>query len=492
MASANYNARRRVEFDRALTSFAEQFTEWKARTETPTWANHYSQVRAIEAVLVGVRDRIQQEVAKIGADALPGLLPDFENAILSGWRVWEFFRAKFAQRQEEQFLDGLRAADELAWACRKPLAEAADQAHKLIPKEPALVYLSGNASPAALARDSNFWAESAPGMGDLNALCKSLMEHIPVPVISLPWHEVWHAPSLTAVAHETGHVVEVDFKLSDELDMAFEAAVITAGVPEQEEDWQRWRSEVFADFFAVRHCGPGFVGMLADVLAGISATTGAYPPPDVRMELCFVGLENLGLPDEAAARRQAWQEVSVKRGAPSPAMKAVPSVVQQLATRPFDALGGQTLGALITFDAGQLANAQQIAASLAAACHPDLPPRDTPPYACVPQLLSTAARLLYEQKPELFATDGASLDVFGLIADLGAGQRRGVMRRTPAGRSLTEDQVQKCIQAASDGVFARIKRKHGSNLQTKAPAAPKAKTAGKVKATPKTKPTGGA
>lgn len=336
--------RRETEFRRCLTSFSGQFREWKERTETPIWANHYSQVRAIEALLIGVSKKASEMADQSkGDDDYTSALPEFQKVVLSGWRVWEFFRAKLAQRQEEQFQPGLRAADELAWACRKPLADAAPGAP---PKEPALVYLNGNASPIALARGRNFWGEGEPGLGQLDAYCAKLLEHVPVPLISLPWHEIWHAPSLTAVTHEAGHVVEADFALTADLDAALKQAMKDAATPALEKDWvgtpgsPGWRAEVFADFFAVRQCGPGYVGMLGDVLATATTDRKLYPPNDVRMELCFLGLEEMGLADEAKKRREAWNAIAPS-AAPSPAMASAAAVVKISQARNLQTLAGR-------------------------------------------------------------------------------------------------------------------------------------------------------
>jgi len=448
--------RRRIEFDRCLHSFADQFREWKERTETTTWATHYSQVRAIETLLVGVCDKVKKEAeaAKSESD-FPEILPEFEKAILSGWRVWEFFRGKLAQRQEEHFQAGLRAADELAWACRMSLAEAALEAGNLSPKEPALVFLNGNASPVALARGLEFWAESAPGLGQVDKYCKTLLEHVPVPLISLPWHEVWHAPGITAVAHEAGHVVEKDFKLEPDLDAVLKAVVSEAGVQnEQEAEWLKWRAEVFADFFAVRNCGPGYVGMLADVLVGTESDETKYPPTDLRMELCFAGLEQMDLPDEADSRRQAWRQLT-KTNLPTSKAELATKVVIGLAKTPLKTFGNKPIGELVVFDQERLKHSLRIASSLGEGWRPDQPTD--------PQLLATAARLLYEQKPRTFEDDGGSLDVFELIAAIGAGQRRGLMRRSSVASGPTSEQMKGAIERAANVLLSNIRERRKSN-----------------------------
>jgi hypothetical protein len=466
-SKTSWTARRKAKFDVCIGSFGAQFHEWKARTEQPQWSTHYTQVRAIEALLVGVSDRVAEAAHDAAEDAdFAQSLPQFERAMLSGWRVWEFFRSKLAQRQDEQFQPGLRAADELAWACRIPLAAAAAAAEKPVPKEPALVFLNGNASPVALARGRNFWAESAPGMGQLDSVCDDILKHVPVPLISLPWHEIWHIPSLTAVAHEAGHVVEEDFKLTDDLNAALTAAVAKAGGKSKEENWLRWRAEVFADFFAVRHCGPAYVGMLGDLLANVGPLGEVYPPAGVRMELCFEGLEKMGLKGEAAKRRTAWNEIAAK-DADASELVAVKAVVEHLIDHKMPTLGGKSIGELALFGTARVEKAMLVKEDLARGIQPKFLAenallRDGDPVKeqGIPQLLASAARLLYEDNPAAFNTEAASLEVIELIAAINAGVRRGT-RRTMTEPAVSDEALGEAVDAVANLLLAKHAGKAG-------------------------------
>ena len=127
--------RQRVEIQRCFDAFDSQFREWHARVEKPQWAMHYTQVHAATALLNGFRESIRAE----GAEALD----EVEGLVLSAWRVWEAFRSRLSQRQEEMFVAGLQAADEIAWACRKPMVEAFAEAKKTMPVEPPLTLHHG-------------------------------------------------------------------------------------------------------------------------------------------------------------------------------------------------------------------------------------------------------------------------------------------------------------------------------------------------------------
>jgi hypothetical protein len=197
------------------------------------------------------------------------------------------------------------------------------------------------------------------------------------------------------------------------------------------------------------------------------------------MELCFVGLKNMGLTAEAQKRRTAWQDI-VGQNPPTPDFAAVPLVVQHLATHPMANLGGKTLGNLAIFDEARLATAVRIKGDLARnrrpeimASNPNLSAGSTAREEGIPQLLATAARLLYEDNPAAFSDEAASLDVIELIASINAGLRRG------ARRSVTQPVVpREAFQEAISSAAAILLKKPAV-----APAAPPPSPATPVEAT---------
>lgn len=407
---STWDERRKVDLKRCLDSFDEQFRIWEERTERPPYETHYSQVRAASDLLNGVRQQLRK---KLDGDA--PATASLTGQVLSAWRVWEAFRDRLAQRQEDVFRPGLAAADEIAWSCRKPLKAVFDDDGVQSPKEPALVYLSGAASPVALVRDTPFAAEAVFGEA-LSKASEQLLDHLPVPLIGMPWHEVFHAPGLVAVAHETGHVVERDFHLTDGLNDA-----IGKSVPaEQRNKWLDWRAEVFADHFALRHCGPAYAGFLSDVLLRVidEAPAGSYPPHDVRMELCFVALEEFGIKDETQDMRKAWRN-SVP-AAKQPLLDAARAVAKALGTVPV--AGKKTMAEVVPFT---LQTHQAILAAARNLCKGIAPEGQFGA-----QHIAAAARLAFEMAPDVFATGSATEDVFGLVSKVeGAGSRRRAGRR---------------------------------------------------------------
>lgn len=435
-----WRERQRVELTRCLESFDEQFHEWEARTEKPPWETHYSQVRAATAHLGALRDKLRETL-------LEGQDNQIELRVLSAWRVWDAFRSRLAQRQEEMFRLGLSAADEIAWACRVPVATAFGALGKSSPKEPALSFLNGAVSPSALVRDRPFAAE--PVYGEmLSKASERLLEHLPVPLIGLPWHEVFHAPGMLSISHEAGHVVEADFQLTAALDEAMEAAA-----PANAADWKRWRAEIFADQFALRHCGPAYAAMMADLLAPRLQTTPAnsYPPHAVRMELCFVTLEVQGLNTEAGELRDRWRQRGAVDPIPSEAtfIKQVPSVVQNLG----DVLiGAGTFADLIQFKKPQMDRVLNVVA--------DINSGNSTVSDASPQCIAAAAWMVFEENPAFFENRDATEEICArIVKSPGAGSRRGRARRAapPPGLGRRHPQVDEFASHADAGKqFAEI------------------------------------
>jgi hypothetical protein len=136
---------------------------------------------------------------------------------------------------------------------------------------------------------------------------RKLLESLPVPLISLPWTEVFHAPSMVSIAHETGHVLEVDAKLEGALPGVIAKAA-------DDSNWKPWAKEIFADHIAMRACGRGFAVFLADLLAPLKKRgvrpMPAYPDYDTRMELCFAALADMGHAQQADQLRDEWGKMS--------------------------------------------------------------------------------------------------------------------------------------------------------------------------------------
>src|SRR2546427_3444117 len=169
----------------------------------------------IEHVLVAAASQLADD-----ADHLDTSLPEgefYETCrtldIATVWlqRMWEFYRQKFDQRDDDRVGAGLRAADEVVWSCYHGVMERAGRIdpsidHGAVP----LPFIAPEFSPAAVESDQPLvgalqLSVDLPGWDDE---LKKLVGSLPLPLLSLP---PWCVDSpwwLVYVAHEIGHHVQ--------------------------------------------------------------------------------------------------------------------------------------------------------------------------------------------------------------------------------------------------------------------------------------------
>ena len=296
------------------TALVAEMDRWKRRAnDDEKWHRHHSQLSRLSATVDGLLAAARMVLEDIKDDAAGwSALLRFERALLAVNRIWDHFRAKYLIRLDDQLGLMLRLADDFAWACYKPVQDALTPDWK---REPTLVYFSETWSPFALARDRSFANEMRiPEMATAEILLDDAFEEalakLPVPLVSLPWFQASHTPSMLIIAHEMGHIVSADFGLGEKLRSAIDEAKWEAGA----DCWQRWREELFADLFGVLVGRDGFVGTLIVLLATDPkrvttdhALAGIYPPRSLRMEIALHALARLDGADAAADLRKRWE-----------------------------------------------------------------------------------------------------------------------------------------------------------------------------------------
>ncbi|GAA3828165.1 hypothetical protein GCM10022226_56170 [Sphaerisporangium flaviroseum] len=240
---------------------------------------HHTQVAAIVAAMAvpiaELRPRLDD----------PGTWAQTERLLIRVHAVLEYFRSKLMLRFVPAFRDYLAMADQYAWECYLPARQRAT-----VPREPPLTFFSPDTTPFAIPRGASYRGElSVLTEGSLRAV----VERLPVPVIGIPWFQLKHLPDAMVLAHEVGHHVEIDFRLTPTLER-----LVSAAVPvERAQVWRRWLGEVFADVYGALAGGTAFCGALADFVAtGPATTDGAYPPPAIRVALVTEALRASGLP----------------------------------------------------------------------------------------------------------------------------------------------------------------------------------------------------
>jgi hypothetical protein len=260
---------------------------------------HHSQVGAFADMLSAVRGGIEPRPERPIGSLVE--VRDRSKVVLALFRIWEFLRAKLAQRREPRFGPFLWLADEYAWLCYQPIYEQGF-------KEPPLVYLNGGYSPFTLTRREPFQAESVPQELIRSRPLLEVMESLPFPVVGVPWYQVRNLADLPVIGHEIGHSVEADLQLSAAIAHAIEGAVADAT---RRVRWNRWGSEVFADLYGIIASGPAFVSALANFLSTEDQTAEPeeYPPLSIRFRFNIDALHALGYAADCETLRTRWDAV---------------------------------------------------------------------------------------------------------------------------------------------------------------------------------------
>jgi hypothetical protein len=311
--------RKSVELRQKLKALDNEFGRWLTQSNAGQSAQrHHSQVRAIAATLMGLRNRIGKRVKALASEPDPlAQSTNLQRLILAIYRVWEFFRAKLDQRGVAQFSNYLAAADELVWLCYCPVRDLVFPNLTLVPgKEPPLVFLNGGWSPFAAKRAIAFQAEDVAREMISDSTVKLILERQPIPVIGVPWYQIAHLPDALVLLHETGHVVEADFGLAGQLQRLLAETLAGSGHQQSHHAcWLKWLPEVFADLYGCLAGGPTYAEALIDFLASgranieteRSTEQNEYPSAYLRVLLSVAALTQLGFGSESRRILDEWR-----------------------------------------------------------------------------------------------------------------------------------------------------------------------------------------
>jgi hypothetical protein len=204
-------------------------------------------------------------------------------------RYWRYFGEKWDQRDDKDVGLTLLAADEITWSC---WATPFTLAGATVAPAP-LPYLEPFYTPRAIPR-----TKPPADVQRADALLRSTLETLPVPLTGLP--PVVHSRPwwLAALAHENGHHLERDFaggSIYTSLGPALEAA---AKADAEQASWRGWHEEIFADACSVLWLGPAAAVATAEMLqtadALMLAEDDAYPSLVVRQHLMGQMLADAG------------------------------------------------------------------------------------------------------------------------------------------------------------------------------------------------------
>ena len=358
--------RKKAELELKVATLESELQCWYNRSEAGgLFEKHHTQIRALRAHLKGWHASIRARLDKYKGQAPDQYLNNSANAdslILSEHRIWDYFRSKFIQRQEDCFLPYLRAADEFAWECYRPVQEIvyprADDAKR---KEPPLVFFNGGVSPFSVSRGKLFQPEPVAGEV-LNLDPEDYVTRLPIPVVGVPWDQISHLPAVLVIGHEVGHIVEDDFGLEEGLVAILKAALEKAKADEtRTAAWNSWLGEIFADLYGCLAGGPAFAGTLIDFLAKgkdqicmeqqTAAQWEKYPTDFLRVEIILKALEVMNFEKEVSDYRHLWANYSSSM--PVAYTDDIKIIVPQLLETGHDVLGNKSIKQVLSFSEGR-------------------------------------------------------------------------------------------------------------------------------------------
>jgi hypothetical protein len=311
-----------VELKRRAGLLPAELDAWQADVEgnIDGLGIHGSQLKAIGLLFKqftddqeGLLTDLAAALEKDDTNDFTGLRFDLEAEMNGSHALIEIFRELFDQRDaDSRFRASLDTADLVAAQCYK-MGIRHSQDWGVVGeddfREPPLGWLNAKASPAAIRRGK------ALGVFG-RELDESLQTRgLPVPIMSLRFHDTEAIWSLSSIYHEAGHLVDFDLGLRDELAELVAGAVANAD-SQRVKLWRAWTPEMLADVLGVMWGGAGYSYALVDLLLAEPAEVGSiqiddvHPTPTIRIALLAALLKQTGndaLAETADAIWSSWQ-----------------------------------------------------------------------------------------------------------------------------------------------------------------------------------------
>jgi len=291
---------------------------WKGLAKSGgAYEKHYSQIKALSTQMLDLNEKVKATWKASPHDPYIAVR-SAQDQCAAVHSIWNFFREKLVLRQDPRFGEYLKAADAYAWACYQPMvkdrqAKPGDRTWR----EPPLVAFNSDVSPWALSRQSRYDDELSESGRKSEGMFQQVWAALPIPIIGIPWQSDGLLPGMAAVAHETGHIADFDFKMKAAIAPSVAKAMKNSALAPAWSD--HWWKEVFADLFACWFAGPSFVWALADVVpespstvktkkrpSGPPTNWGSYPPGTLRMLLNLAALRQIGFSSDADAIYNYW------------------------------------------------------------------------------------------------------------------------------------------------------------------------------------------
>jgi len=297
------------ELEIKLAVLADDLEYWTGVTKDGAkFEKHHSQVGRVAAQLTAAKSALETEAQEAVAAASSDLFRPLLSDALDLHRLWEFFRSKLAQRLAPNFVEYLEAADEFAWDVYRPVVTMAGATRR----EPPLTFFSTEPTPFAMWRDRSYQF-ALGGVVPRRREAADIVKTLPVPMIGMPWVQLGHVPDLLFLAHEVGHEVEEELRLTKAIDAAVKSAVTA---PLQQAAWRSWGGETFGDVYGTLAAGPEFTRhLLALTLTGSNVAEqrrtakewGTYPTAALRVLVSIAVLKASSFAKTGADIERDWR-----------------------------------------------------------------------------------------------------------------------------------------------------------------------------------------
>lgn len=401
------------------------------------FAKHQSQILRLHGFFGGIIDTFAYSIDRLGAASYDEA-GKISKGILQGHALWGYFREKLMLRYSRHVQKYLSAADEFAWKCFQPFQDARIAAGGLRARMvPPLIYLGEQVSPLVYVREKALKNRIREVSDDVYS---EFMRSSPFSVVGLPFYQTTHLPETMVLAHEIGHVVDLDLDLTEDLDAALESVPDSAIPTQRKEDWKRCRIEAFADLFGAVTAGVAFCRSLSAFLATdrktiveekIRAPTGGkrdrftYPTRYLRVLLVLEALRKPdgSLPDEAGKIEELWRHEYGDDHACREFEADLPALAACLTDQPLEKLGNASIRQVGDYSSENDADALQCASGMLNYRTQPSPNQDHV------RVLFAAAALAFYHDPEKYVKSGVEqivLDEVEVHAERKARSREAV------------------------------------------------------------------
>jgi hypothetical protein len=348
-----------AELQRRAALLSEEIKAWtsSAGANVNQMGIHKSQFEALKKMMDGLLARQLKLLEELSPEQSPQQFADryyrLLMEIVGTHDLWRIFRHIFTQLREERLGPLVDAANLIAADSYKTCLDRVRDWGLITEqqfREPPLVYLEADISPATASREKKVQALGFPLRQYRNL-------RLPIPIVSLPTDYADCLWLFCTLFHEVGHNLEQDLKLARELKVHLGRKLEEKGVPtERRKVWRQWTNEILADVFGVLLGGAGFVYSLTSLLLVVAPhlvtldTEGEHPDGHIRIYLLTELLRQSGVEALKLASDEIlhmWNaQAEVKPAGIGPYLEDGTVVVHVFLSQPLKPLGNRTLGDL--------------------------------------------------------------------------------------------------------------------------------------------------